>query len=335
MSALLLVVACGDSPPPTGGDPGSALEYSQAAVMAVAVATGHNGTGFFDNSLSCARRGVVEYVDVAAGRQAQFTGCDTGNDVVLDGTVVISGRARGTAASLVTTLNVSAGLRARTGIGASTTLAPFTITGIAFDGGTTDLALRLRESSARVVVNGATSPLDSRTTAEQTLDPPGITINRLPNATGSVDALTGADLRRLVVHDVFVLAYLLFGETTESARGAHSHALGCGTVDVAPDAQRPAGYVRLTNAWTACTLSPGLVISGNFQQAWDTFSLSRMSMRVTGPITLGGGVPVTTFSLIEWTLDIPPALPGTGEIFGRFVANGVSRTFRFIVALDD
>lgn len=303
--------------------------------MAVAVATGHNGTAFFDNSLSCARRGVVEYVDIATGRQAIFTGCDTGNDVVLDGTVVISGRPRDTDPAMVTTLNVSAGLRAQTGASASVTLAAFTVASISFDAGTTDLALRLRESSVMVVVDGDTKPLDSRTSAELMLNPTGFTIGRLPNPTGSVNTLTDADLRRLVVHDVFALAHLLFGETIESARGAHSHALTCGTMDVAPDAQQPAGYVRLTNSWTSCVLGSGLLISGNFQQAWDTFSASRMSMRITGPVTFGGGVPVTTFSLIEWSLDIPQTYPGNGEISGRFVANGVSRSFRFTVALDD
>lgn len=336
ISGLLLASGCSDAPLPTGGESSAAvLEYSEAAVMAVAVATGHNGTAFFDNSLPCARRGLVEYVDIAAGRQALFTGCDTGNDVVLDGTVVITGRARDADPSLIATLYVSSGLRARTGTGATTSLGSFTIAGIAFDAGTTDLALRLRESSVQLLIGGATAVLDSRTTAEGVLNPPGIVIGRIPNPTGSADALTDADLRRLVVHDVFGLAHLLFGETIESARGAHSHALGCGTTDVAPDAQKPAGYVRLVNAWNSCVLAPGSLFSGNFQQGWDTFSNSRMAMRVTGPVTIGGGVPVTTFSLIEWTLDIPPSYPGNAEISGRIVANGVSRTFRFTVLVDD
>ena len=334
--ALLLAasVGCNDSTNPVEVAPVQSLAYSHAAVMAVAVALAGNGVGPFDNSVGCARRGLVEYIEVAAGRQATFTGCDTGNDIVLDGTVVIAGRALDSDPVLLKTLSITTGLRQSNAAGSSSTLAAFSVTGISFDAGTTELALRLRESTVRIKEGTNDFPLDSRASAEGILSPATVGINTISNPANNADGLSTVDVRRLAVYDLLQLSYLLFGETLESARGAHTHTLSCGSITVTPEGQQPT-LVRLTNAWNSCDLGAGLFVSGNFQQSWDTFSNSRLSMRITGPITIGGATPNTVYSLIEWTLDLPASLPGNGEFSGRLVSNGVARTFRFNVPLDD
>ncbi|MEP6835847.1 MAG: hypothetical protein ABJB74_20835 [Gemmatimonas sp.] len=333
--ALLLlgcVVGCSNDVAPILPTENS-FAYSNAAIMAIAVMSGHQGAGFFDNAIACPRRGVVEYSTDTDGRRAKFTGCDTGNDIVLDGEVVIKGTLN--EASTNQSLTVTRGLASQSSLGVTEAIREFSIKSIGFSAGTSPLALRLITSAVRVSAGDVENPLDARTSSTIVLSPVDITIGRLANAANSVDVLTEADVHRLAVRDLMLLANLLFGETQESARAAHQHVLSCGTTDVAPDAQKPAGYVRVTNTWTSCQMEPGVLVSGTFQQAWDTFSATQLTMRITGPITIGGGVPITTFSSIEWTIVPPVTYPGTGEISGTLVVGGKSRTFRYTVAVDD
>ncbi len=335
-AALLLSlgfgVGCSNDVSPILPEENSFL-YSNAAIMAVAVMTAHQGTAFFDNAIACPRRGVVEYFNAPNGRRVQFTECDTGNDIVLDGSGLISGKLDET--SINQSLVVTGLFSSRNSLGVTQQVGPFSVTHIQFTAGTTPLALRLNTATVRVTAGDAEIPLDSRTSPQNVLAPTGITIGRLPNSANSVDALSTTDVRRLAVRDLMLMANLLFGETIESARGAHQHVTSCGTTDVAPEAQKPAGYVRLTNNWTSCIPENGVLVSGTFQQAWDNFSATQLSMRITGPITIGGGIPMTTFSSIEWTIVPPATYPGNGEISGTLVAGGKSLTFRFTVFLDD
>lgn len=78
-----------------------------------------------------------------------------------------------------------------------------------------------------------------------------------------------------------------------------------------------------------------MLVSGTFQQAWVNFSNTQLAMHITGPITIGGAMPVTTFSAIDWMLIPPATYPGNGQISGTLTANGKSRTFQFSVLLDD
>lgn len=312
--------------------PVNSFAYSNAAIMAVAIATAHKGAGPFDNAIACPRRGVVEYYDDASGRRARFNGCDTGNNVVIDGDSYIQGKLD--EAGTNQTITSSGGLTVRVN-GLASTVSAFTVAKIAFSAGTTPLATRLKATDMRITSGGVEITLDSRTSPTIVLAPTDITLGRLPNASNSVDALTAADMRQLVMRDLMLLGNLLLNESAEAARGAHQHTLSCGTTDVAPESGKPVGYVKLSNNWNSCVVEPGVLVNGTFQQAWDTFLSTTITMRVTGPVTFGGGIPTTTFSSIVWTITPPTTFPGNMDVSGTLTAGGTSRTFSFTAFVDD
>ncbi len=59
-------------------------------------------------------------------------------------------------------------------------------------------------------------------------------------------------------------------------------------------------------------------------------------MIVQGRFTVGGGVPRTTLTRLEWMLTGVSSFPTNARISGRMVAeNGEQRTFSFDLVLDD
>jgi hypothetical protein len=58
-------------------------------------------------------------------------------------------------------------------------------------------------------------------------------------------------------------------------------------------------------------------------------------MVLTGTISLGGGVPRTSFSRIEWNVSGLTTLPATATISGRLVTASGTRSFSFLVDVDD
>src|ERR671913_2519384 len=73
--AAVLLAGCGsddDAPSGPSGEspPETALVASKLAVLSIATATAREGRSFFDNFLSCPRRGVVNYHNTTAGRRA-------------------------------------------------------------------------------------------------------------------------------------------------------------------------------------------------------------------------------------------------------------------------
>src|SRR5262247_1937199 len=84
---VLAIAACRGSsePEPTLADITRQLVASKTAIAALAVAISPQGHSFFDNFLSCPRRGVIDYHNIPGGRRATFAGCDLGDGVVIDG----------------------------------------------------------------------------------------------------------------------------------------------------------------------------------------------------------------------------------------------------------
>jgi hypothetical protein len=343
---VALLTGCGnddDSPagPGAGSPPETSLVASKLAVLAVAVATGREGRSFFDNFLSCPRRGVVNYHNTIAGRRATFSGCDVGDGVTVDGTAELRwvGTNLSPDRSQLTRLELSGPLTVRGEEGGAADVDAMRVEGIAFrapspsdDEPAVD---RLLIESLRVTVLGTTVGVDERGRPER-LFQPTLELNTLPNPTNSLAVLTEADVKRVAYDAAMTLASILLNELIETQRGPHTHTEPCGTLRVTPDAARTT--TRLEYAWTGCRLPGGLVLEGTFTQdvAPGTDLRDVLAMVVAGQITIGGGVPRTTLTRLEWTISGVRSLPANATIRGTLAAaGGQQRPFAFTVMVDD
>jgi hypothetical protein len=326
-----------------GPDAQTSLVASKLAVLAVGVATAEEGHSFFDNSLPCPRRGVIDYRNTPRGREATFSGCDAGDGVVVDGTAEVrwtqpgADRSRISAIELAPGVPGAPGLTVRVADAAPAAAGPVAVTGITFSppAPNTEPAVEwLDVAPVRVTAGGATTPLDERATPARVFRP-ALTIDALPNPAGSPDALTEADLKRVAYHGAMALASILLNETLEVQRGPHTHTEPCGTMRVTPD---PATLLtRLDMAWSACEVGYGLFESGTFAVEWAEFDprAGRLTMVVQGALTLGGGVPRTTLSRLEWTVSGLGTFPARARIAGRLVGGGRERAYAFELVVDD
>jgi hypothetical protein len=328
---MLLALGCGGGG--TSPDATPNLVASKVAVLGVAIATGGEGHSFFDNYITCPRRGVINYTNSSAGRVATVTGCDTGDGVVIDGTAEVRW-VSGSDRSRITQLVVSGALRAREGAGGETTVGDVTVTGIAFTTPNEPAVLSLVVAPVRVTFNGSTSALDSRASPANVFAPGGRGIDAIPNPSGSLDALTDVDLRAIAYGTGMRLARLLFDETLESQRGEHDHTIPCGTVHVAPDVTP--NLVRLQNSWNGCDLGEGIFVSGAFSQRWTAFdgAAGRVAMVIDGQPVIGGNVPRVQLTRLEWSVTALSS-PGNVRIAGTLTSATGARSFSFDLLIDD
>jgi hypothetical protein len=341
-----LLTGCGDDDnSPAGPDgeapPETSLLASKLAVLSIAVATGPEGRSFFDNFLACPRRGVVNYHNTIAGRRATFSGCDVGDGVTVDGTAELRwvGANLSSDRSQLTRLELSGPLTVRGEGGGAADVDAMRVEGIAFRAPSPSddepAVNRLLIESLRVTVLGTTVAVDDRGTPER-LFQPTLDLNTLPNPTNSLAVLTEADVKRVAYDAAMTLASILFDELIEIQRGPHTHTNPCGTLRVTPDAARTT--TRLEYAWTGCPLPGGLVLEGTFTQdvAPGTDLRTALAMVVTGQLTIGGGVPRTTLTRLEWAIGGLGSLPANATIRGTLVAaGGQQRPFAFTLTVDD
>jgi hypothetical protein len=331
IAAALLALGCGGS----GTSPESPpdLVTSKVAVLGIAIATAGEGHAFFDNYVTCPRRGVINYANSPAGRVATVSGCDTGDGVVLDGNAEVRW-VSGSDRSRITQIVIAGSLRAGDSNGAETSVGDVTVTGISFTAPAEPAVLDLVVAPVRVTANNATFSLDSRAAPANIFAPGGRGIDAIPNPTGSLDALTEADLKSIAYGTAMRLALLLFDETLESQRGEHDHTIACGTIHVAPDVT--ANLVRLQNEWNGCDLGEGIFVSGTFTQRWTAFdgAAGRVAMVVEGQPVIGGNVPRIALTRLEWSVTALPS-PNTVRIAGMLTGASGTRSFSFELVVDD
>jgi hypothetical protein len=336
--ALGLSLACGgdgnNSLAPLTIDP--LTVRSKVATVAVAIATAGQGHGFFDNFIACPRRGVIDYRNTARGRNATIVGCDVGDGIVLDGTVEVQWTSNGADRSIITMIDVVGPIHVTLAGAAAGDVDNVVLRGIAFRGAGNSVESvldRFDFVTARVVVDGQLMPLDGHASVSNVFHPT-LTLDAIPNAGESIDALTEADVRRIALSGATLLAGVLFNETLEVARGDHLHTLPCGTTRVTVDKGR--NLPRLDNTWANCDLS-GLLVSGTFSTEWlelDTTN-NRLTMLLSGNTTLGGGVPRVLADRIEWSVSGFSTLPGTMKISGKIVRGTNERAFSYDLLIDD
>jgi len=312
------------------------------AFLAFAVASGSEGHSFLDNFLPTPRRGVIHYVDTPIGRSATFYGCDLGGGIVLEG--------RG---ELVWVGPDLAPERDRFCSYAGDCLSAFRWTGrltLTLDGektvavdefSVTDLATVTpfgelpHPVSATVAVAGSTVPVDDPDLYQGIFDATGIDPGSLPNPSGSLDALTSPDMHRLAYHAGLYLAYLLLNEMSE-VLADHTHEMPCGTTTVTFDQDR---FAHVACSWSDCPLQ-GIFYGGEFNMEFDPagtdFGAPRLTMDLTGDLTLGGGVPSVRLSAWQWRAEFPQEFPGAMKV--SMVLDGYAgdrRTFSETVLVDD
>jgi hypothetical protein len=318
--------------PPTEAE---ALYASKVAALAVAVATAHRGTSFFDNFIPCARRGVINFAegsDGARNRIAQFSGCDTGDGVVVDGAATIASTPSGADASAITGVTLNGNLQVAGPDGART-ITTLAATNVSFRIGTDPVVQGLVVENVRVRLGGAEFPMDARADPHGIFEPGGLNTSSIPNSENSLAALTDADLKRIAFHSALVLVSVLFNETSE-ARAAHTHDLPCGTMQVTASGQ--GAQPRLTNHWQDCPAG-SLFVSGDFVLEWAELDQNsgRMAMLASGEIVLGGGTPRLALTRLEWTVSGIRSLPAVATFSGRLVTATGERRYSFTVPVDD
>ena len=327
---LGFVAACDGSTDP---DATPSLIHSKVAVLAIAVATGGEGHAFFDNFITCPRRGVINYINTPLGRLATVSGCDTGDGVIVDGTAEVRWVSGGDR-SRISRLEVVGTLRARGPDGAEVVVDQLTTSGVSFTSPTEPSVLNLIVAPVRVSAAGSAAPLDARASPSNVFAPAGRGIDAIPNPAATLDALTEADLKAIAFGNGMRLARLLFDETLESQRGQHEHQLPCGTIRVSPDPSTQ--LVRIDNAWSSCDLGGGIFVSGTFSQRWTAFDGpgGRLAMVIEGQPVLGGNVPRVALSRLEWSITALSA-PGAVRISGKLVTTSGERPFAFELVTDD
>lgn len=344
-SFLLPFAGCDDVTRPTL-DPVTAEIADRIAgpvsFVAFAVASSSQGHSFFDNFLPIPRRGVVHYVNTPTGRSVTFYGCDLGGGIVLDGHGEL--------------VWVGEGLAPERDLFCHYTgpcLSGFRWTGritVTLDGQKTvaitefsviDLATVTpfgelpHPVSVTVALAGFTIPVDDPDLYLGIFDTTGIEPDSLPNPSGSLDALTSADLHRLAYDEGLYLTYLLFNEMSE-VLADHTHELACGTMQVTFDADR---FADVTSSWSDCPRQ-GTFYTGDFSFEFDPegtdLNVPSLDMKLSGDLTLGGGLPTVRLAAWEWRATFPQGFPGTMQV--SMVLDGYAggqRTFTESVLVDD
>jgi hypothetical protein len=333
--AACALIGCGDAGSTAPLTPGNVSVASKLATVAVAVAAAPEGAAFFDNFLPCPRRGVVDYRNSDHGRFATFSGCDVGDGIVIDGTSELRWTTPGADRTHIATIDVPGPLHVTTVGGAPLDVGGITISNIAFsaasNGGAFPAIERFLYASSRVTIAGETF------TPNALGDPArvfvtGLSLDAIPPV--PVDALTDADMKRLAYHVAVGLADILFNETEETQRGNHIHTFDCGTIRVTVDTAR--NLPTLDMNWNACDVGQGLIMSGTFTVGWTQFDAQNgaLAMRVAGSMTVGGGLPRTTLTSLDWSLSGIKTYPANARMTMQIVGDK-QRSFSINLVLDD
>ena len=355
-AAALSLLACSDSADEITGPPDRAeleLAASRIAVAFIAVAAGEQGASFLDNSLPCTRRGVINYSNSEQGRMATFSGCELGAGVSIDGTGELRWAGpdlptneRGhfceafpipscqTALAWTGTLNVTLaqGLEFRLNELRIDDLEMEPDQGLYPDG------LRLATAGLGPVRFDVTAlddtfQVEASTLPDEVFSSVGIGIDAIPNPSGSLDALTSNDIRRLAFDPALALFAFLVDEISD-VRPDHTHNLDCGTSIVTFD---PEQLPLIQNNWSSCE-TLGVFLSGGFIVEFgpDTnFTTGPLTMSVQGSLTLGGGIPKIELARLEWSAAPGVSASELGISLLLETPSGEARFFNLSAMADD
>lgn len=333
----LVSLGCGsdDSPSePTAGTD-AALVASKLATVAVAVALGPQGRSFLDNFVSCPRRGVISYYNTSAGRSATFHGCDPGDGVVIDGVAEVRWIGPGLSGDrrLKERLQLVGPLTVRLR-GRAVEVGTLALDGIGFGAAELPSVYDLARDALRATLDGEEQTLTGAADPVHIFNPTGLELNTLPNPAGRLAALGEPDLKRVAYHLASELADVLINELLEVQRGEHAHSFACGTLHVKPDPV--ALTTHLTYDVQDCPVE-GTVLDGRFEQDVTVLDMAagRFGMVVYGDVRIGGGVPRTSFTRLEWDISGLNGDPWHARIAGVLLNGAERRDFSFDVVLDD
>lgn len=337
LGALLAVAtaaaaACGSDGPtvPPAASPGAQqLMATKLAALAVTIATGSEGHGPLDNFIGCTRRGVVDYTNTPSGRRATVAGCNLGDSVVVDGDLEVRWVSGGDRAQIRRielvgpfTIRVADTVR---------TVSTAVVDQVSFSSAPQSLGTA-RLDRIRVSVFDSTFAPDVRALDYRVFGPFGLTLNSIPGSTGTPSGLEPEDARRIA----FQLGTLfLTVALDESGRPPHTTPLNCGIIEVAPPEGSDTNVVRFQV--NGCDFGRELLVSGDFTMdlADATFTDEGATYVVSGPMTLGGGVPRTMLDGFEWAIVIPGGLPGDAAITMTLVDGQNRWEYNYSVPLDD
>lgn len=348
---LFGLIACGDDPGtgPTEVQPGliglspeqHARVARRLAVMATAAAASSGGGGFFNSFLPCTRRGVVRYRQSESGSQVEFTGCDLGDQVVVDGSGELSWLSgSGTGGmyfcgpgSCAERLEWDGVLQIVVDGSVRSSLSSFAVTGIDLPrpGPQEVVAGSFSLGPAQVLIDTTVTPLLDSTLPTHVFSVTGLNPGSISNAGRSVAALTDADLTRIYFElATKVFAAWMFDEVLETQRGDHVHDFGCGTGAVTV---LPSNLPEIENEWTACHFARGLFVTGAFTLQWMDFDVTRLALdrlviRLVGDVEFGGAVPTVDVTEMTWSLE--SLQPGRGDLYrmsGTLKGAGGDRQF--------
>ncbi len=292
------------------------------------------------------RRGVINYSNSDLGRNVTFSGCDLGDDIVIDGSGLLEWTAPGEVRSNFCVFGVPS--NCNTGFwwngdltvstaNKSLIVEEFAVSelvmvssGVLFPEFTRIETGELGFASATATLNGTEVEVADPNLLESVFDVSSVRDAPIQNPTASLASLTEADVKRVAFHAAIELVRFLFNETLETQRGDHSHTQPCGTSDVTVDTV--ANLPTIDARWSLCEAG-GVFLSGDFSMSRQTFSEDRIEMRVTGNLGLTGGVPEINLDELAWLLTFRDG--STSRISGHIKAGGDRREFAFDLILDD
>ena len=220
---LMALAACGgsDSQPQTPSPEMIERLASRLSVMTLVVAVSREGGGAFDNFIPCVRRGVINYYNTEAGRNATFSDCDLGDGVTVHGGGELEwvGPELSMDRQTISRIIWSGGLTAVIDDDTEVQINEMGIDAIEMQiDFKTDLPDRLQLGSLTVRLLGETMRVEDDTLPFQLFDTSAMDINSIPNPSNSLSALTESDMRRLAYREVAPWILFLFNEALESHR---------------------------------------------------------------------------------------------------------------------
>jgi hypothetical protein len=116
-------------------------------------------------------------------------------------------------------------------------------------------------ASWEVTANGQSFTGSDPDLFEAFIDTTGLALSNLPNPSGSLTALTEADLARLALGFGPEFGFDLIQETLAANVGDHTHHMPCGTATVTYDAER---LPHVENEWSSCNFAT-MILDGSFR----------------------------------------------------------------------
>ena len=303
---LMVLAACGgsDSQPQTPSPEMIERLASRLSVMTLAVAVAPEGGDFFDNFLPCVRRGVINYHNTEAGRQATFSDCDLEDGVSVHGGGELKwvGPELSTDRQTISRIIWAGGLTAVIDDNTEVRINELEIDAIEMQiDFKRDLPDRLQLGSLTVRLLGRTMRVEDNTLPSQLFDTSAIDINSIPNPSNTLSALTESDIKRLAYREVTPWILFLFNEGMESQRGNHTHEGACSNSVVTQNLEDLTA--RIDNTLRHCDFTgSGLFMDGTFSLEGNLLD-ETLEIIIEGDLTIGGGVPKTTIRKLEWSIE--------------------------------